>query len=693
MNTTAISIIKELSNDISDAKTLMQNIGIKEWQLNSQLKDLIQQGYVQRDESTIKLQDNAKPTTVRDLIKKLNIEKILRGSNEIVFSYLAEPVSINEIILKTDLSPSTVYRAISDFESVGAITKEGDNIVVNKSDEQLTLLANILKTERSSMYEPNAEIIYHDPSKTLKKVLRGKVTEGQLTGFSLFIEYGIEYHANFDYYIKQDEPLNIQQVLIHAVYDAQKNQDKTGLIMAIIFYLKNKDKMDILNLREIAESFKIASVWIDIEGYIRNNELKNPKLFLPKQEFIEKADLYEIPSDRYTLPEGYPKLFEEMGANLSKFAKAYLIGGENMRIKGLKSRTKDIDMVVETQENFESIVEALTKLGYTPRTNDEFPVEDLRIYPSIVMVHQNRSQIDLYTKKILRTLSLSQTMISRADLADFGQLRLGVLRNEDVFLLKSVTSREGDIQDMASLSRMSYAGEGQFRQKDFNWDTVWDEILLQEDENKIQSYSDVILENIDWLIEQTGITPPFHNRLQRFVLDQKIVKLVREGKIPIKDVVNLLESETNPESAIRNRIESLVKNNNLKKEYVGNEVFISPISELVFPEPRLKVNPDNLETFLRWRFPTRSQATILKIQKFSDELLSLGKENIDDLDMIVRNAANKLGKYEKIYYPKDKLSQIGALRVCIGLSDPKLGRNGMKNFYISSFDKFTGSED
>ena len=688
MDITTINILKEVANGNSDPKAIMQNVGIKEWQLNSKLKDLIQQGYLQKEESTVRFQDNAKPTTIRNLIKKYNIEKILRGANEIIFSYLTEPISMNEIISKTDLSISTVYRAVSDFESIGAITKENDKILVNKSDDQLVLLSGILKTERDNMYEPNAEILYQDTSKVLKKVIRGKITEGQLTGFSLFNEYGIEYHTNFDYYIKQDIPLDIQHVLIHAIYDAQKNQDKTGLIMAIIFYLKNKSKMDILNIRQIAESFKIAHVWIDVEGYIRNNELKNPQLFLSKQEFMEKADLYDVSPDLYTLPEGHPKLFDDIGANVPEFTRTYLIGGENMRIKGLKARTKDIDLVVETKEDYESIITALTKLGYTPRTNDVFSKEDLRIYPSIIMTHPNRSQIDLYTKKILRTLSLSSTMISRADLEDHGYLRLGLLRNEDLFLLKAVTSREGDIQDMAALARLSYIGDGKFRQPEFDWDIVWSEILRQEEENKIQSFSDIILENIEWLIEQTGIIPPFRNKLQRFVLDQKIIKLVREGKILLKEIVNWLESDDNQEPTIRNRIESLVKEGMLKKEYENNDVFVSTTQEIVFPELDWRITSESLDTYLRWRFPTRKVATLLQIQKFVDEVLSTGNTTIEDLDKIVQNTIYKLRQYDNEYYPKERLSQIGALRTCIGFSDPKLGKNGTTNFYISDFDKF-----
>ncbi len=689
MNITSINIIKHLANGISDMSALMDIIRIKEWQMNSQLKDLIQLGYVVKEGNTVKLKDELKPSTIRELTKKTNIEKILRGANETIFSYLTKPISINELILKTELSPSTVYRTISDFESIGAIARVGDKISVNRSDEHLILLANSLNAERKNVYGPNAEILFRDLTKILKKVQRGKITEGELTGFSLFTEYGIEYDINYDYYVKQENPLDLQHALIHAIFDAQRNMNKQGMTMAMIFYLKHKDKMDILELRRIAESFKIADVWIDVEGYIRNNELKNPNLFLPRDEFIEKTNLYHIPSSLYVLPEGYPKLFEEIGKNLQKQTRAFIIGGENMRIKGLKPRTKDVDVVLENTDDYNSIMDALTKLGYTPKGNIEYSKEDLRLYPGIIMEHVNRSRIDLYTKKILRTLSLSSKMISRADLADFGNLRLGILKNEDVFLLKSVTSREGDVQDMAALVNMTYAGSGQFRQTDFNWDIVWDEINEQEKESHTQSFSEIIYDNIEWLIEQTGITPPIRNKLQRFVLDQQIKKLLREGEISVKDVVDHLVDENNSEQTIRNRIDSLVKIDIIKKESLNNEIQIRLLTDLTYPENNLKITPDNLDEYLRWRFPTRASTTPLKHEKVTDELVTAGFETIGEIDNIVCKSLKVLHRYENVFYSKKKVTQIGVVRMCVGLSNPKFGRKGTTNFYIADLEKFS----
>ena len=691
MNITAIQIIKEVGRGNNNPDNLIQNIGIKEWQLNSHLKDLNQAGILQKENNEIKFLDGLKPATIRDLSKTYNLEKILRSSGEIIFSYLIEPISINEIYLKTGLSQSTIYRSISDLESSGAITKHGDLYQIKQSDEKLVMLANILKTERTSMYEANAEIIYRDDYKTLKKVTRGKITDGEPTGFSLFTEYGIEYHTNYDYYVKQEEPLTIQHVLMHAIYDSQRNADKTSLIMAIIFYLKHKDKMDVLELRKIAESLKIINVWLDVESYIRNNDLKNPTLFLPKEEFIEKANIYDISFDLYTLPEGYPKLFEEIGKKLPTLVRAYLIGGENMRIKGLKARTKDLDIVVNTKEEFDALVKALTELGYEPKGNLEYSKEDLRLFPSIIMNHISRSRIDLYTKKILRTLSLSSNMISRADLSDFNNLRLGILKNEDLFLLKAVTSREGDIQDMASIAQLNYVGDGQYRQKDFDWDIVWDEIMNQEKIELKQSFTEIIQSNLEWLRDQNGITSPFRNKLQRFVLDQQITKLLREGKISLKDIVDLLIDEENSEQTIRNRIDSLAKIDIVQKEYVDKDILISLVQRPIYPSLELKITPENIDEYLVWKFPTRSPTTLSKYQILSDELNSLGYNSIGDVDETISHTQETVRAFEKIYHKETKLSQIGALRISVGLSSPKIGLKGRTNYYVSNMEKFTRS--
>ena len=57
--------------------------------------------------------------------------------------------------------------------------------------------------------------------------------------------------------------------------------------------------------------------------------------------------------------------------------------------------------------------------------------------------HEKKSRIDLFTTTIMQDLSLSSTMKEKADIRDYGKLKVGLLRNEHVFLLKAISNREG----------------------------------------------------------------------------------------------------------------------------------------------------------------------------------------------------------------------------------------------------------
>jgi len=55
----------------------------------------------------------------------------------------------------------------------------------------------------------------------------------------------------------------------------------------------------------------------------------------------------------------YPNLFREIANHLDSDAWVYLIGGENLRLKGYKDNTKDCDIVVTDVQSFEAVISAL----------------------------------------------------------------------------------------------------------------------------------------------------------------------------------------------------------------------------------------------------------------------------------------------------------------------------------------------
>lgn len=567
MNHSAIALLRAAKDGVSGPKELMNIIGVKEWQFNNLVKDLANQDYIERTGYAVTFKANSKAILFRDVASKFDVEKLLHDSNELVFQNLAEPKTVNNIQGSTGLSLRTVQRAISELGSIGAVRRDGSGKVsLSRTYEPLYLFAEYLRTESEKKdVESYAEIIYQDRLRILKKVPKGKRADGELTGFTLFPDYGVEYHATHDYYIEQDTPLQLAEALIHAVIAASKEQDKQGIVMTIIFYLKNKQRLDPLTLRQIARDYKISDVWGDMEGYLRNAPVKNQNLFLPWQEFEEKAKLYAIPAEKYTLPVAYPDLFKDIGKEIPFETDAYLLGGENMRLKGLKPRTKDCDLVVPDERSFNHIVESLKKIGYASISKSRRSAEDQRIVASDILEHATRSRVDIFTRIIARKLVLSDRMKKRAEMEVHGRLKLGIMASEDVFLMKGVTLREGDIQDMAKIAQSP----------GFDWQVVWDETERQDDE-RLERFSAVLLTSLDYLYEQTGIRAPFYKKLLRHVLDHEISKQIRDGSKTLPEVVSALQGGDITEKMIRNRVYYLGKKGFLKKKKKGNDVYLEP---------------------------------------------------------------------------------------------------------------------
>lgn len=568
MNETAIALLKAIQEGHSDPKELMEIVNLEKTQFYELVKELVNQDFLEKTDSTIQFKPNSKTILFRDVARKYNVEKLLHDSNEVIFYNLAEPKTTEELQRITNLSLRTIERAISELESIGIIKKEPNNTIqLDPRNEQLYLLAKYLKTEyERKQIEEYAEVVYQNHLAVLKKVPKGKRAEGELTGFSLFTEYGIEYHTTHDYYVKLQTSLKLEDVLIHAVIVASKDKDRNAMTVTILFYLKNRDRMNSLEIRSVARRYGVLDVWLDIESFVRGNEIKNTQLFSPRGEFIEKAELYNISKDLYTLPTAYPQLFDDMGANLARETSIYLIGGENMRLKGLKARTKDCDIVVLGEQDFRIIKETLLKMGYTSLSESSLSEDDKRLHASDILVHTTRSRMDIFNTVVGDLLYISDRMKERAKKEKHNKLELGILQNEDVFLLKGVAGREGDIDDMYRLAQTD----------NFQWDLIWNELVKQEHETG-KDFSTELLLTFDYLSQRTGMKPPFLKLLIRRVVDKQIFRLVRKGQISLREVIDTIKFDDISEKMIRNRIDSLEKKGYLKKVKTSSDtVFLTP---------------------------------------------------------------------------------------------------------------------
>ncbi|WP_297067291.1 hypothetical protein [Thermococcus sp.] len=181
----------------------------------------------------------------------------------------------------------------------------------------------------------------------------------------------------------------------------------------------------------------------------------------------------------------------------------YLIGGGNLALRGLKSATKDVDIVVLNRGQFSLLQNLL-----------ETPLPKLPVY-----VRQHRSQwdynlgmsagymhplygfhLDVFVKRVLNKLYLSEGMVSRAEAPEeFGShewFKVLLVSKEDIFLFKSVTSLER-VRDLEDLIALVETG--------LDYETIINELetQLSKDES-LRSLVPRIIHRVDLLTKQIG---------------------------------------------------------------------------------------------------------------------------------------------------------------------------------------------
>lgn len=194
------------------------------------------------------------------------------------------------------------------------------------------------------------------------------------------------------------------------------------------------------------------------------------------------------------------ELFNEINKVMNRKVTAFIIGGAVMLYQGLKPATKDIDIVVKTKEEFTELQKALIKLQFTSKI------------PGAEYKHMNLNQvfqredfrIDIFQKEVCGKFFLSLEMMQRAKtVIDLNHIKVVLSSNEDVFLFKTMTEREGDLEDCVSLA-----------QTGIEWDIIFSELKSQIKESKQNIWITWVGERLD-LLEERGLTIPIMTEINK----------------------------------------------------------------------------------------------------------------------------------------------------------------------------------
>ena len=194
------------------------------------------------------------------------------------------------------------------------------------------------------------------------------------------------------------------------------------------------------------------------------------------------------------------RLFEEIDSVLQNRVHIFIIGGAVLLYHGMKRATKDIDLVVGTLKEFNALERAFQKLIFTIK----IPTFEYRRMELNQIFVREDLRIDLFQRTVCEGFALSDAMKKRAKkLKELKHLAVSLCSNEDIFLLKTFTEREGDIDDCIALA-----------QAGIEWSAVLKELKSQIRNSRRKVWVTWVGERLD-ILQERGLAIPIMNEVDK----------------------------------------------------------------------------------------------------------------------------------------------------------------------------------
>lgn len=168
------------------------------------------------------------------------------------------------------------------------------------------------------------------------------------------------------------------------------------------------------------------------------------------------------------------KLFEIISKNISKDIECYAFGGTAMMFYGYKEETKDVDILFNDISDRKEFIKAIEALGFEETSPIKIYIsEKLRDPNRPLMFKSEDTRFDLFSKKIFKTVispSMKENLFAVHEFRGKFVLKVNVFRSEHIVLLKAVTERQNDFDDIRKILDKNTT---------FDWKYFIDEVIWQ----------------------------------------------------------------------------------------------------------------------------------------------------------------------------------------------------------------------
>jgi hypothetical protein len=186
-------------------------------------------------------------------------------------------------------------------------------------------------------------------------------------------------------------------------------------------------------------------------------------------------------------------VLENIAKHLEAETTIYLIGGLAMALHGYKAITFDVDIVFDTDEDLKRFMAAAEKAGM--KTISDKSDEYVQLGPQYILENKDGIRLDIFYKQVCNGLILSEDMKRRAETKlEMNNLTVYAMSGEDIFLFKSITMRDNDLEDMFSIA-----------QTELDWNTIELEIKKQP---KSKEWFSRVRDRLIELYDEYGVESP-----------------------------------------------------------------------------------------------------------------------------------------------------------------------------------------
>jgi hypothetical protein len=153
------------------------------------------------------------------------------------------------------------------------------------------------------------------------------------------------------------------------------------------------------------------------------------------------------------------------------------IGGTAMMFMGYKNTTKDIDLIFDTEKERDVFITAIEELGYKEKAlADVYDQKRKQHTGKPRMFTRGDERFDLFVKDVFGyEISTKNEFTERRDYLGKNEFTIHLLTKEDLILLKAITRREKDHEDIETIIKI---------EKNIDWDLMVDKAITQAEKNE-----------------------------------------------------------------------------------------------------------------------------------------------------------------------------------------------------------------